>query len=82
MNNVENLHYICKVSSADETSFSESQKVIETIKGSIPNFQSYASRDVQRVWNSCLVCKASSSETLIPFLQVNVSLIAYTVELG
>ena len=33
-NNVGNLHFIWKVPSADVTSFSESQKVIETIKRS------------------------------------------------
>ena len=43
-NNVGNLHFIWKVPSADVTSFSESQKVIETIKISIPIFHTRAMR--------------------------------------
>ena len=43
-NNVGNLHFIWKVPSADETSFSEIQKVTETIKRSNPIFHTRAMR--------------------------------------
>ena len=43
-NNVGNLHFIWIVASADVTSFSESQKVIGTIRRSIPIFHTRAMR--------------------------------------
>lgn len=43
-NNVGNLNFVWKVNSADESSFSDSQRVIEMVKKNIPVYHTRAMR--------------------------------------